>query len=310
MSQMSIRKLLATRKTALRSVVNAIIALADGPVGIEDTDGNLIMGDAPPDPPRRLPVERGETLLGWVVGGEGAVAVADLLIYAVQSEYEKQRLGAEILDKYRELNLLYNISEKLAARSGLRAMAKLVIEEVRKLIATSGGAVMLRDVETGALKTIAAFSQEGEPDVYLAPCEGIITNVIEIGKAEIVNNVAYDPRLIECDTDVPVGALLCAPLWANDRVVGVMVISHKEPVSYTSEDLKLMAALAAQTAPVLEHALAYEQKLKVLEQELLDLCTEIDDGTRFVSMSDIAQTAYFKELQHKARCTRARREKY
>ena len=76
---------------------------------------------------------------------------------AETKEFEKKALAGEVLDKYRELNIIYDITEKMAASSELKAMAKLAIDEAGRLIQASAGSVMLLRPETGVLRTIAFF---------------------------------------------------------------------------------------------------------------------------------------------------------
>ncbi|MBN1284287.1 MAG: GAF domain-containing protein [Anaerolineae bacterium] len=291
-------------------MAQAIAALADTPVGVWDAENNLVWGEAADDPPGAYPVQIAETQIGVVTGGKAAAALAEFLSYAAENEFEKRQMGREVLDSYRELNILYNISDKLAACSGVREMAILAIKEARKLIVSTGGAVMLFDAGGGILRTVAAAAREGAPESVFMPCMDVINFVHETGKAEIVNDVPADRRFIDGDGDEvgAVSSLVCVPLKAGRETMGVMTVINEDPYPYTAADLKLVAALALQTAPMIEQALAYEEKLRVLERELLELCVEIDEGTKYVSMTDIAQMAYFQELRRKAQRTRERRE--
>ena len=66
-------------------------------------------------------------------------------------EVERKALGAEVLHLYREVNLIYGFSEKLAALLDLERVARLTLQQARHLIAATDGAIMLLDDETGAL---------------------------------------------------------------------------------------------------------------------------------------------------------------
>lgn len=300
----TIKRLFAKRKIRIKAVVQSIIALADSPLGIYDAEDNLVYGQALERPQTSFSVEIAETQIGWVKGGPEAAVLAEFLSYAAESEFEKRRMGREVLDSYRELNILYNLSDKLALCSDLKQMALLAIEEAGRLLVSAAGTVMLVDRKSNQLESAALV---GPAEVFDL-CMDIIAFVRDTGKAEIVNDVLADQRFPEIEREASINSLICAPLKAGRETIGVMVLANKAPDTYTAADLKIFAALALQTAPMIEQAQAYEERLRELEQELLELCIEIDEGTRFVSMTDIAQMTYFKELQRKAKRTRERRE--
>jgi len=169
-------------------------------------------------------------------------------------------LARETLDKYRELNLLYNISEKLTGCLALYQVAQLAIDEARRIIPATSASAMLLDDKTGKLEVIAAFGEEYQPKTTLVPGEGIAGTVVLTGREEIVNNVEFDPRFV-------IGAnkaksLICSPLKTQDAVIGVLNISNDNLVTYTAQDLKLFTALASQAASAIEKALLHENKLR------------------------------------------------
>ena len=85
------------------------------------------------------------TPLGWVSGPAGAQAVATLLDHLVTKEVERKALGAEVLHLYREINLIYSFSEKLAALLDVERVAALTLQEARHLIVATDGVVLLLD---------------------------------------------------------------------------------------------------------------------------------------------------------------------
>ena len=65
-----------------------------------------------------------------------------------QREAERKALGAEVLHLYREINLIYSFSEKLAALLDVERVAQLTLQEARHLIVATDGVVMLLDEAT------------------------------------------------------------------------------------------------------------------------------------------------------------------
>jgi transcriptional regulator with GAF, ATPase, and Fis domain len=304
MARISLKRLIGRKKEAA-SIINHLVSAMDTSIGVKDADEQLLLGVDYENPTGKYPVElEGETL-GWVIGGKQAAAVASLLTYLASKEAEKKTLAIEVLDRYRELNLIYDISEKLASSLELKAVAKLAIDEAKRLITASGGSVMLHDEQTGALETLLALGQAYKPKTSLRPGEGIVGSVALTGKGEIVNDVWADARFIKGDHQV--NSLVCAPLKAKQRVIGVIIISSEEPITYTAADLKLLNTIASQAAPAIENALFYEKNLKEarereekLKQQIMELHIELSEARQARQVAEITETEYFQRLQAEA----------
>ncbi len=247
-------------KKGASPVLIEIINAMDTSITIQDADYRILLGD---DDQRLLggyPVELSGQVIGWVSGGDKAPSVASLLTYLAGKELEKKTLGRETLDKYKEINLLYNISERIAASLELKEVARLIIEVARRSIKASNASVMLINEETERLEIIAAFGKENDEKTILMTGDGIAGTILLSGNAEIINDVLSDPRYIEGANNVK--SMICAPLKTKDRSIGVLNMSSNEPVFYTAADLKLLTTLASQAASAIENAILHKKKLK------------------------------------------------
>ena len=107
----------------------------------------------------------------------------------------------------------------------------------------------------------------------MSPDSRFAASILEKGIAEIVNDCASDPAL---STRAHLKALICAPLRAGQRTVGVIALaSTGAGASYTAANLKLLNTIALQTAAAIANAL---------------LCAEMVDAAR-------ARAAFAAELQ-------------
>ena len=86
--------------------------------------------------------------------------MATLLDHLVTKEIERKALGAEVLHLYREINLIYNFSEKLAALLEVERVASLTLQQARQLIVATDGVIMLLDEDSGVLTAVAGFGDE------------------------------------------------------------------------------------------------------------------------------------------------------
>ncbi len=65
----------------------------------------------------------------------------------------------ETLDKYREINLLYRLSEELTASFDVKVLARLILAEAQKLVRGTGGSLMLWQSDTRRLQAVEVFGE-------------------------------------------------------------------------------------------------------------------------------------------------------
>ena len=252
----------------LKGLVNTL----DLAIAIENHEGKplpIILSERLLDPLdsasiHKFPIQIEAELLGWIVcNGEVAHAqqLADLINFVVKREFESKMLANDALDKYREINLLYTIASKMSRCLDVKEIAGLVIDEASRLIRATSASVMLYNQKLDILEIIAARGTAlDNPTFAIAPKQGIAGHVFANGKPELLNEVSKDPRYIANANESY--ALICAPICTKDNILGVINISNSEPISYTSQDLKLFTALVNQASGAIENAILYENKLK------------------------------------------------
>ena len=279
MAQISLKRLIGKKKEAT-TILQGMIENIDTPLTVIDVQGRHLLGlEADNSPANKYPITLDNELLGWVLGAEQpATSLAKMIVFLADKEVEQKTLATEVLDRYREINLLYNISEKLATTLQLNPVAQLAIAETSQLIEGSSGAVMLRNEQSDSLEVLASFGSEVWDKYKIKVGQGIIGDVAVSGQAEIVNEVQIDPRF-SSDSHHLV-SLVCAPLKTTQGVIGIIFIGSEVPTTYTSSDLKLLTTLALQTAPAIENALIYEDKLKET-RALEEKNTELEQLDKF-----------------------------
>ncbi len=250
------------------ALVAQMVAAIGEPITIEDNDGRVLHGEILGQPGARYPITLDGTGLGWVSGSASARNVAALLDHLLSRESERKALGTEVLHLYREVNLIYSFSEKLAALLELEKVASLTLQEARHLITASDGTIMLLEEGSVLLTTLAGFGEALPHLTGFRVGEGIIGAIAASGIAEIVNDVDGDSRRIKDGTGVR--SLVCAPLKVGERVIGVIALGSVKPALYTAGELKLLNTLALQTATAIENARLFERTVQAaLERERL-----------------------------------------
>jgi class 3 adenylate cyclase len=258
MVKINLKRVLA--KKEISSILSELIRTIDTPISIWDLEGKPLIENGNTQLLDKYPVELAGEVIGWVIGTEKASPVASLLSYLAKNEFETKTLARETLDRYKEINLIYNISGKITACLDLKEVAKLVIDEARRLRAGDNGSLMLVNKETGKFEVIAAFGQQSNTKAPIEIGQGIAGNVVLTGRGEIINDVGSDPRFVKGHNKV--NSMICVPLKIHERAIGVINISSEEPFNYTAADLKLFMSLASQAASAIENAILHENKLK------------------------------------------------
>lgn len=238
---------LVSRHRHVAPMLAVLLAATNARVTICDATGDVILdrqsGSAPPDAPvDRHPITVEGSTVGWVEGPRPAGAIASVLSYAAARETDKRALAREALDRYRELNLIYDLAEQIGATLEVDAVAAVAVAEASRLPSGGEGFLVLRDGPGAAQLT-----------------SGVL-GAIAAGEAEIVNDIAADPRATS--TERVSASLVASPLVVRGERLGVVGTRSATPVEYHASDLKLLMAIAALTAPTLDQAATHASALR------------------------------------------------
>ncbi|MEH1978647.1 MAG: ATP-binding protein [Nostoc sp.] len=260
MPAVSLKKIL--NKKEFPSLLHNLVYQFNIAIDIELVDGTKLISIGEQTAENRYPIEVSGEIIGWVVGGEQATILATLLSFLAKQEAEKKVLAKELLERYQEIDLFDDISTQLATSLDTRQIGQLVLQELSQLIESSAGMILLLSPDATAFEIIAEFGvffDHSQPE----PGKGIIGNVVQFNRAELVNDVQADPRL---DGQKNVSAMICVPLRAKGRVLGAIAIGTSKTDSYRAEHLKLVSIFASQTAIAIDKALLYEQSTEAAVQ--------------------------------------------
>ena len=280
MPSVTLRALLSPRSGSFSAVKALWDAMGSG-ISIVDASGKLYLGEISNEASTdqsRVAIQFEDAPLGFVTGpAASAHAFALLLAHLAARESEGRSLAAEVLHLYREVHLIEQLSEQLAALLDLSSVGGSALEQAQRLIPATHGGILVMEKPDGPLRTAASFSTsasdaEGQSGPLL-PDSQFAASILERGIAEIVNDCGCDPRAL--DREHTLNALICAPLRAGQRTVGVIALANTAAgASYSAANLKLLNTIALQTAAAIANSL---------------LCAEMVDAAR-------ARAAFAAEL--------------
>jgi signal transduction histidine kinase len=178
--------------------------------------------------------------------------------------------AAIALQKSRLLQETQRRAVQLAALSEVSVAISSTLNLDVALQRVMNGAVQILNAEAGSLLLVDQRGKELTFEVVLGPTgaelqgqrtpigKGIVGTVAQTGDPLIVNNAPADPRwniAFDEATKFRTRDILCVPMLAHDRVVGVVeVINKKDGSTFNIEDCNLLMSFGAQAAIAIENA--------------------------------------------------------
>lgn len=303
MAQVRLKRLLS-QKIQGTAILDEIKSFTGG-ITIQDANQKFLLGDSDTANKVRYPILFDEQSIGWVIGDKQAELVATLLTYLAHKEAESGDLADELLVLYREINLLFHLSEKLNTSLEIDVVMEVAITEASQLINCTSGGVILRDSDTDIFTIRYAFGEDIESDTIYLPNQGIIGDLILKTDGEIINDVPSDRRYIPNDGDF--NSLICAPLIVEQKAIGLILLVSEEVTMYTSPDLMLLTTVASQAAPAIANALLHEKTIiegqkreAQLQLQIRQLQLELDETNVNKAVTEIVESDYFKRIREQS----------
>ena len=245
---------LIVRHRHVAPMLSALLSGTNAGIRIRDEGGTVILErESSGIGFEKFPITVEGRTVGWVEGDRIGRAIAAVLSYAVARETDKRSLAREALDRYRELNLVYELADRLSGELDMDAIGQVLVGEASRLPAGGSGFLLLLD-DGGALRAVGGGAG---PDLARPrPDDGILGAIVASAVAEEVNDVAADERTSQQERAL--ASLIAAPVVARGRTLGVLGAGSPARIEYRAADLKLLAAIAAIAGPALAQARAIE----------------------------------------------------
>jgi class 3 adenylate cyclase len=238
----------------------ALIDQISKEVWIEDDSGKLLSGTTQEGNIFEYPVKIDNEILGWVKGNEKAGLVANLLTLLSQKESEKKKLGSEVLNLYKEINLIFNFSEELAKTIEPSAIAQITLNQASHVIKSDDGVVLLWDEKSKLLQPVASSGELFFSEEKVNSNISMLLKIILSGQSEIMGDLSSLSGAGIISPEVK--TVLFAPLKVNHRVMGAIILARHQLVQYTAAELKFLTTLALQSSSAIESALLYEKNIR------------------------------------------------
>ncbi|MFI5372989.1 MAG: GAF domain-containing protein, partial [Candidatus Eisenbacteria bacterium] len=221
-----------------------------------------------------IPFRHRGVLTGWLITlrtvPDGMVADPALPQLLAQEKTQKEKLEA-----------LLTVSQWVTGTLDHQTVLDTIAKEVRRVVQVDECTVFMVDAASRLLHPVACDVMEFRDEVMavrLKVGEGITGGVALSGRGEIVHDSENDPRAVSVPGTPPEeSSLLCVPLIARQKVIGVITLSRigRDRRPFVQADLELATVFAAQCSSAIHNARIYAQmksaydELRATQQQLV-----------------------------------------
>ena len=175
----------------------------------------------------------------------------------------------------RELNAIRTIIEFMASNKDLDELLELIINELVETIGADRGTLYLIDKAQGELFSHVLQKDTGAlREIRLEIGQGVAGHVAATGQVMNIQDAYGDSRFMRSFDQVTgyrCHTILAAPMRnPQQKIIGVVQLLNKKGGPFTSRDERLLTAMAAQAAILIENARLYAQEIqqRLVNQEL------------------------------------------
>ncbi len=201
-----------------------------------------------------------------------------------------------------ELETLVEIGKALTSHLTLEDVYAVVMEKVGNLLRPQAWSLLTVDEQTAELCFEIVVSPAGETlrGTRLQPGQGVAGWVAVHATALLIPDVSKEPRFassMDQNSGFVVRSIVCVPLVAGDRIVGVIQLLNGQGQSeFTAQDQRILSAIADFTAIAIENSRLLQ---RVRDLTITDDLTGLYNSRHFQSLCDYEMeraTRYGSEL--------------
>jgi adenylate cyclase len=182
--------------------------------------------------------------------------------------------------QFREMELMLRIAKHVAGIESLDELLTAIVAISAKESGADRGTLFLNDAQTGELYSRVAQGNRFR-EIRILNNQGIAGYVFTSGQGLLVEDAYADPRfdrVIDEETGYVTHRIACAPIrTVKGEIIGVLQVLNKKHGQFTPEDLRLLEAMARQTAITLRNTQVVEGMKAARQEEMqfLDLLADI-----------------------------------
>jgi NtrC-family two-component system sensor histidine kinase KinB len=192
------------------------------------------------------------------------IALARALSSQIAAALSAFRIYDEAQRRNRELSTLNEIASTITSTLDTREVYRLVVQRLNTYFNVEAGSLLLLDEVTGDLHFVMTI-EGGEAKlagVTVPMGQGVVGAVAQSGRWEIVPDAESDPRFyrkVSEDVGFKTRSILCVPMIAKGRVIGVIELLNKFDGPFNPDEAERLMRMAAFIGVAIENARLFQQ---------------------------------------------------
>jgi len=173
--------------------------------------------------------------------------------------------GPENRDAVRNLRVLYELSKAIASIFDRQQLLEQVMDMIFDNFPADRGFILLQDNEADLISPQVIRYRTKDHATRITVSRTIVNHVISNREGVICSNAMRDPRFAGGQSvhDYQIRSALCVPISVRYRAIGAIYVdTGMAKHTYTSEQLRFLAAIGLQTGLALENARLYEEGVR------------------------------------------------
>ena len=289
MKEFNLKKFFSKKENSV--LLENIADISSEPVSVLDGAGSLIAGGPPAAKSPSFPIKIDGEEIGRVLGKRGAEGAAAILSRSIRSLSVQRSLAEEILQKYKEYDLLYNINDLMSLCPKPAEIADFIISELLKLIKFEYASIIIFNEAGKTLDILSSYGKNHNGAGYKKNIEKINAKVFKSGKGEIINeNIEKDwggRKKVKINSGGDAYSFMSVPLKTKGKNIGLInVCSFKEAAYYISSDFKILSTIASYAANSIEITRLYNIE-KERADKLQEKNKELNTAKEIISNENI-----------------------
>ncbi len=289
MKEFNLKKFFSKKENSV--LLENIADISSEPVSVLDGAGSLIAGGPPAAKSPSFPIKIDGEEIGRVSGKRGAEGAAAILSRSIRSLSVQRSLAEEILQKYKEYDLLYNINDLMSLCPKPAEIADFIISELLKLIKFEYASIIIFNEAGKTLDILSSYGKNHGGAGYKKNIEKINAKVFKSGKGEIINeNIEKDwggRKKVKINSGGDAYSFMSVPLKTKGKNIGLInVCSFKEAAYYISSDFKILSTIASYAANSIEITRLYNIE-KERADKLQEKNKELNTAKEIISNENI-----------------------
>lgn len=189
-------------------------------------------------------------------------------------EQENERLRRSV----RELSLLNELAREIGASHEADVVVRSIVKQALKSVGAEQGVLAIVEERDGdPMTTFVRTAGSDATGDFFSVNDSLMGWMLTHKKPLRLDDPATDPRFRGTRWHPSLRSVLCVPLFARGRLLGLLaVFNNKTPGGFTADDQRLLSIIASQSAQIVENARLYEEEKALIGmREELRLAHEI-----------------------------------